>query len=842
MTPVRVRLDLRVPFACRAALATSAAGWPAAGYGALAIFVAGDFARTGSGWIFGTPFFVLLLGATIAHQLSMGLGGGLGIPAVFPGVRAVNRVLDGSGHPRPCAPADLAEAARGIARLPMYNVLHAGVLSLAVVLGTELLEWWGAGPSSPNFGVIARSGLIATGLYMSVSLTLGELLVRPACRAVRRATLQHGVVVDDTYVLARGWRVLAAVVPPVAALAVAVEFGRSQHATAVPYALLLALSAVVAVAIAWLQYESHERAARELTFACRALAAGEDGHLVTGSIDPTLLGIAQEFNAAAHQVRADRRASSERYRTLFDGAGDAILLVDADDGHIVEVSARAERLFASARGDLVGRAFTDCVDAGTRERLREFALDRRPNAEVSLVNAGIVRSDGETVPVDASLAIVSAGDERLLQAILRDVRDRRRIEHELRKVARRFEELYRLAVALGDDPGALAEHTVRALRALLEYPIASVARLDGDETEILALARGDEVIGHGRRVLPGTPCSEVRSRRSACIFTDANDRFPKDRELVAAGIRTYCGVPILDASGDVVGIVSVLDTQARTVRDEDLQLLTSFAQRIGQAIDRERFTLAQEGLAQRLIESDRVKTEFLGMMSHELRTPLNILLGYNRMLLESLEEGDVMPRAERGEILERMLSGGLHLSELVEDTLSVLRLEAGVVQIDAAPVALPAFLDEIQGVDRLLRRPSDVVERWHADAEVPTLVTDRRKLRQVVTNLVGNARKFTDRGIIEVHVARDQGTGGVVLTVRDTGCGIDGAHLPHIFDLYRQAPSQRRQDGCGLGLYIVRRYVELLGGRVSCTSAVGQGTTFVVTLPASAAPAAAAAA
>lgn len=79
------------------------------------------------------------------------------------------------------------------------------------------------------------------------------------------------------------------------------------------------------------------------------------------------------------------------------------------------------------------------------------------------------------------------------------------------------------------------------------------------------------------------------------------------------------------------------------------------------------------------------------------------------------------------------------------------------------------------------------------------------------------------------------------LSVRDTGCGIDAAHLPYVFDLYRQAPSERRHDGCGLGLYIVRRYVELLGGRVSCTSRVGVGTTFVVELPATVAPAAAAA-
>src|SRR5262249_55291298 len=228
------------------------------------------------------------------------------------------------------------------------------------------------------------------------------------------------------------------------------------------------------------------------------------------------------------------------------------------------------------------------------------------------------------------------------------------------------------------------------------------------------------------------------------------------------------------------------------------------------------------------------KTEFLGMMSHELRTPLNILLGYTRMLLESIGDGDVMTTAERSEVLSRMLAGGLHLGELVEDTLSVLRLEAGVVQIDAAPVTLPAFFEELQSIDRLLRHPSEVVERWTVDPDVPALVTDRRKLRQVLTNLVGNARKFTARGLIEVHAKRDAASGGVTIAVRDTGSGIAPADLPYIFDLYRQAPSERRNQGCGLGLYIVKRYVALLGGRVSCTSRLGEGTTFIVELPATA--------
>jgi PAS domain S-box-containing protein len=840
-----VARDARVrrafPYACRAALATSAAGWPAAGYGALAITVAGHFDVTQSGWIFGFPFLALLTVATTIHLLVMGLDVTLGLPALHAGVGAVNRALDTSGQPMPCNDADLRTAVDVVARLPMWNAVAAGVLGLAVVAGCEVLEWIVAGPSSPNFGIILRSGLIACALYVSTGVLLSELAIRPGHRALRREALQRGVQTSSPWVLKRSYRTLAAIVPQVAAFAVAVELATSAHATSIAYGLLVGLSVVVTVLLAWLQSESHDRAAREVITASRALAAGEEGELVTGSIDPALVALAAEFNAAARRVRADRRASSERYRALFDGASDAILLTDPVSGKIVEASLRAERLFGMPRHQIVGLAFEACIDPATAERLRELALERRERAEVTLVNAAIVRPDGTSVPVDVSIAMVAAGDERVLQAILRDVRDRQRIEKELRRAARRFEELYRLAVVLGDDPQALADHTVRASTALLECPRACVAVVDGDLARVLAMVGIPLQDVADRQPFVG-PCAEVLARGVPCVFTDVADRFPRAPDLEAAGVGAYCGVPILDGTGAAIGVVSVADMHVRPFRDEDVQLLASFARRIGQALERERLSGERDALTARLVEADRLKTEFLGMMSHELRTPLNIMLGYTRMLLEGIDDGDVMTSHERREVLERMLAGGLHLGDLVEDTLSVLRLEAGVVQADPSPLALGAFFDELQSVDRLLPRPGGVMERWTVDPGVPTLVTDRRKLRQVVMNLVGNARKFTEAGLIEVHASADSTTRGVRITVRDTGCGIGPAHLPYVFDLYRQAPTLRKHDGCGLGLYIVRRYVELLGGRVSCTSTVGVGTTFVVELPSLAATGAAAAA
>ena len=108
--------------------------------------------------------------------------------------------------------------------------------------------------------------------------------------------------------------------------------------------------------------------------------------------------------------------------------------------------------------------------------------------------------------------------------------------------------------------------------------------------------------------------------------------------------------------------------------------------------------------------------------------------------------------------------------------------------------------------------------------------SDRMKLRQILTNLVGNARKFTRAGSIDVRAVRVD-TGHVAISVADTGCGIAAADVPHVFELYRQAANGWAHNGCGIGLYIVRRYCELLGGSVEVESAVGRGTRFTVTLP-----------
>jgi signal transduction histidine kinase len=221
-----------------------------------------------------------------------------------------------------------------------------------------------------------------------------------------------------------------------------------------------------------------------------------------------------------------------------------------------------------------------------------------------------------------------------------------------------------------------------------------------------------------------------------------------------------------------------------------------------------------------------LKSEFVGAVSHELRSPLNVIIGYAEMLRDG-ELGAVS--AEQAAALDRTHRQAVALLEMITALLDMNRLEAGRLPISRIPFDVPELLTEL--VDQLPAawRVHDVAVRIEAAPGIATLVTDRGKLKTVLRNLVHNALKFTAAG--EVVVAAAPTADGVAFTVRDTGVGIPHEALPYVFEMFRQVPGTGG-GGVGLGLHIVRRFVDALGGTVEVTSTVGVGTTFVVTLAA----------
>jgi two-component system, sensor histidine kinase len=235
--------------------------------------------------------------------------------------------------------------------------------------------------------------------------------------------------------------------------------------------------------------------------------------------------------------------------------------------------------------------------------------------------------------------------------------------------------------------------------------------------------------------------------------------------------------------------------------------------------------------------ASRAKSQFLATMSHELRTPLNAVIGFSRHLQKN-KGGNLQPQDL--EYLQRISDNGTHLLCVINDILDLSRIEAGRMLVDRQPVALDAIITEtLEQVGAASSRGAPAVAaRTTIPAGIQPVLTDESKLRRVLTNLIGNATKFTERGFVHVVVRGDEAARPLRIDVIDSGIGIPSERLGAIFDRFEQADNstQRRFGGTGLGLAISRTLCELLGYRLSVVSEAGAGSSFSILLDASASP------
>lgn len=230
--------------------------------------------------------------------------------------------------------------------------------------------------------------------------------------------------------------------------------------------------------------------------------------------------------------------------------------------------------------------------------------------------------------------------------------------------------------------------------------------------------------------------------------------------------------------------------------------------------------------------ADRAKTEFLAMVSHEIRTPVNGVVGFSRLL------SDTPLNPEQREHVDMIRASSHALETLVNDILDLSKIEAGKVEIVRAPFVLRSSVESLCAFFAQKARSAALTLSSSFDPDVPAIVNgDEDRLRQILTNLVSNAIKFTERGgvTIEVRCAKGEvapATGRrnlrLFFAVTDTGVGIPAEKLQLLFRPFSQVDSspERRRGGTGLGLIISKRLCELMGGAMSVESRVGEGTTF----------------
>jgi PAS domain S-box-containing protein len=279
------------------------------------------------------------------------------------------------------------------------------------------------------------------------------------------------------------------------------------------------------------------------------------------------------------------------------------------------------------------------------------------------------------------------------------------------------------------------------------------------------------------------------------------------RDRVFAAVK----FPINDHSGEIVAVGGVeLDITERKHHEAELAELVRTVE------------MARD----RAMQATETKSQFLASASHELRTPLNAIMGFTR-LVRRHTEGTLDGRD--AENLDKILASSENLLALINDLLDLSRIEAGRQTVDPSRFDVgPLTAECIDTAEPLIGADVELIASVE---EGLSIYSDRDKVRQILINLLSNAIKFTDSGTVTLRAARDDDH--VVIEVADTGIGIPAEALERIFDEFHQHETQGRQvqRGTGLGLTISRQLAHLLGGELTVTSTLGEGSVFTVVLP-----------
>ena len=446
-----------------------------------------------------------------------------------------------------------------------------------------------------------------------------------------------------------------------------------------------------------------------------------------------------------------------------------------------------------------------------------------------------VRKDGRVVHVEAQSRVVldERGEPAGMRGVTLDINERKAAEERLRFLA----EASRVLGSSLDYETTLTGLAQLAVEAMADFCLVDLVDDDGRVRRVAATHRdpAQQPLTERLRTFPPGPQSAgiarvLRTGRPE-IFQEVTEEMlsslARDEEHVRVlrelGPKSFLTVPLI-ARGRTIGALNFTSTRTRRqYTDEDVAYAQEIAARAALAIENAR-------LYARAQEVNRAKDEFLATLSHELRTPLTPILGWTHMI----RSGRLGP-AETGQGVRIIEKNSQSLSRLINDLLDMSSILSGKMRIERAPVELSGVVREAAETVRPQADARSVSVHVQTGGLSPTVVSgDRTRLVQVFWNLLHNAVKFSrEGGRVRVRVA---GTDGVArVEVEDEGSGIAPEFMPHVFERFRQADGSttRAHGGLGLGLALVKSFVEAHGGSVHAESAgSGHGSRFTVTLPA----------
>lgn len=481
------------------------------------------------------------------------------------------------------------------------------------------------------------------------------------------------------------------------------------------------------------------------------------------------------------------RESEERFRALSEATLDGIFI--SQDGCCIEANQSGCQLLGYRYEELIGKSVTSFIHPDYVECVKQKMKSDTPESYEAI----IIKADGTSFYADIKGRNYTFNGKHVRVSAIRDITERKEAEKKIITSENKYREVIENA-ADGILIGNLKGEIIEANKGFLN--------------------------------LTGYEYDEIINQHISILFSkETLAERPLRFDLLNKGQSVIFEREIVDKNGTVIPIEM---NSKRPHADYYLAIIRDLRERhkaeAELRISNKQLRLAKE----KAEESDRLKSAFLANMSHEIRTPMNGIIGFAELLRDvTLSPGD------RFSYLDVILSSGYQLLNIINDVLEISRIETGQVKIRKESIHLPNLLKELkiffqpmtsQNQNELLLSHPEAEEFHH-------IIGDGAKIKQILTNLISNALKFTLRGSVRFGYSSEKDN--LCFYVKDSGIGIPPEYMGRIFDRFLQAEHEGfgKQRGTGLGLSICKRLVELMGGKIWVESSVGIGSTFHFTLP-----------
>jgi PAS domain S-box-containing protein len=537
------------------------------------------------------------------------------------------------------------------------------------------------------------------------------------------------------------------------------------------------------------------------------------------------------------RFQTDERRHKREHGWLFsiiNAVTDPILLTDAD-GRILVANAGAETLLTAGEDKREGWR-------------RAVALNNM------LFSASLFTSAAEQGPTRRELLLVDPfeGEDLLFEvlstpvpirlgetgvvSVLCNVTDLRRATEEIEENYRRLRVAEAETRAERDRLDLILNSVLDPI--LVTDPAGNIVHMNPPAERMFTFPAGKRKVEVERRVRAN---DAVFTSFVSSLYAGQSRRWR--RKLSLLDPQTGATVPVEAISGKVVSqhgeetaVVTILHDLTEAEEKARLyEQVKRHSEELKEKVREATAELAEQNellrrQAFQLEQASAMKSQFLANVSHELRTPLNAIMGYTHLMLEGVSGELSRPQQDK---LARIDANARHLLAVINDLLDIARIESGKMPVQIERVRLVDLIDEVMTeVEPVIAGTCLEVTR-SLSPSLPELATDRQKVKQIVLNLLSNALKFTPEGSVAIRLEHDPEGDEISIAVADTGIGIAEENQKTIFEAFEQANSSyaRRQSGTGLGLSICRRLAQLLDGRISLVSRLGEGSTFTLFLP-----------